>query len=59
MIDRIFILRYSYNQYAQFCAQLVRGCLKTEAKEAAKKRENVLVRMAKWEQGKASGPSSK
>jgi hypothetical protein len=37
----------------------VRECLKKDSREAAKKRETILVRMARWEQGKASGPSSK
>ena len=44
--------RCSYLQYSQIVGQALRNVLKGEAKQAAARRENVVVKFAKWENGK-------
>ena len=49
------IFNFSYVQYSNVAAKVVRRCLKGDAKSEAAKREVVSVKFTKWEGGKPVG----
>ena len=48
---------YSYVQYSNVAAKMVRRCLKPDLKTEAAKRDVVSVKFTKWEGGKPVGES--
>lgn len=43
---------FTYNRYASICADIVRKSLKKNKRLEAEKRENVYLKVSKWENGK-------
>lgn len=43
---------FSYIQYSNVCAKVVRRCLKAQFKPDAEKRGESMIRGVKWENGK-------
>lgn len=57
-MNLLFFL-FSYVQFSNAAARVVRRCLQENAKKEAMKREDAAARVTKWQDGKQAGAVAK